>query len=456
MILLAIAGCSRYVLIHELSQDPQAYDPVTLEPVKPDGFLQRMKHFVFSKDVSLEGQRKDRINLLLLGQGGPGHDGPFLTDTIILASIRPSTNEVAMISIPRDLLVPIPDHGERKINHANAFGETVGPGKGPILAQQVVESVFGQPIHYHLRVDFKAFEELIDEVGGVRVTVERSFTDVEFPAPNDLYQTVSFQKGNQTMDGDTSLMFVRSRHGNNGEGSDFARSKRQQKIILALKEKILSFETLANPIRIAKIMDTLGEHIVTNMSFSDIITLMKKAKELKTDSIITLTLDSNPQGYLQNGVSSIGAFILEPTSGSFEEISLAIEQIFDVPPEVSIVKTPAQTPPDEEAQDKNEVIVAPLSEDIVEVQNGTWRAGLAARVKKQLQEQGYIVKEVGNTTERPYLTSGLYDLTKEAKSETLESLKHVLNIPIKETPPTGESGVTSTDILVILGEDFEE
>ena len=91
VILLAIAGCSRYVLIHELSQDPQAYDPVTLEPVKPDGFLQRMKHFVFSKDVSLEGQRKDRINLLLLGQGGPGHDGPFLTDTIILASIRPST-----------------------------------------------------------------------------------------------------------------------------------------------------------------------------------------------------------------------------------------------------------------------------------------------------------------------------------------------------------------------------
>lgn len=454
VLLIGGIGCVRLLFGEPVVQDPQAYDPVTLEPVKPEGFFQRVKHFVFAKDVKLEGQRKDRINILLLGQGGPGHDGPYLTDTIIIASIRPSTNELAMISIPRDLLVKIPEHGEQKINHANAFGESVGKDKGPILTQQVIEETFGQPIHYHVRVDFKAFEEMLDEVDGVTVEVDRSFTDTQYPGPNDTYQVVSFHKGLTTMDGETALQFVRSRHGNNGEGSDFARSKRQQKVILALKEKILSFETLANPVRLASILDTLGDHVVTNMQFSDMITFMKMAKDVDTNNIITLSLDSGPQGYLKNGVSAIGAFILEPVEGNFDSINYAIEQIFDAPPEVRIVETPKQEAPQ---IDKNPIAMqAPLTSDVVEVKNGTWRAGLAARIKKRLADLGYAVSGIGNTNERPYLKSGIYALTDEAKSETLQALKHELNIPLKEIPPLAESGATSTDILIILGEDFVE
>ena len=130
-------------------------------------------------------------------------------------------------------------------------------------------------LHYYLRMDFKAFEEIINEVGGITINVDNNFIDQLYPAANNEYQTIQFNKGIQTMDGKTALIFARSRHGNNGEGSDFARSKRQQKIILALKEKILSFSTLTNPIKINNIRKTLEKNIRTDIEFSDIMSLLK-------------------------------------------------------------------------------------------------------------------------------------------------------------------------------------
>src|SRR3989339_215931 len=188
-----------------------------------------------------------RVNVLLLGVGGEGHDGPNLTDTIIVASIELETNKIAMISIPRDLVVEIEDKGFWKINNANHFGEQKNPGHGGELVKNVVSQVIGVPIHYYIRVDFSGFEKLIDDLGGVKVEVDNSFIDYQFPAANYKYQVVSFDKGWQTMDGETALQFVRSRHGNNGEGSDFSRSKRQQKVITAVKERALSYRTLFSP-----------------------------------------------------------------------------------------------------------------------------------------------------------------------------------------------------------------
>jgi len=445
-VLLVLGGCVRYAMTTAIPQDPTSYDPITLEPKKPEGFLERIKHFVFSKEVKLEGERRDRINLLLLGQGGLGHDGPFLTDTIIIASIRPSTGEVAFTSIPRDLYVNIPGRGKRKINHANAFGEADNPGKGAELATRVIEETFSLDIDYYLRVDFKAFEELIDEVNGVRVNVEKKFIDIEYPAANDAYTSVSFQKGPQTMDGQTALEFVRSRHGNNGEGSDFARSKRQQKVLLALKEKILSFQTLANPIRIKNIIDTLGDHVTTDMQFSDMVAMMKLAKELDTSNIITLSLDNSSDGYLKNGITSDGAYILEPVAGNFEGINNAIEHIFDTPPEISITAAP-QIPDITKQKEKTLTI---------EIQNGTWRAGLGSRTRKRLEDVGLTVNTVGNTNERPYLTGGMYLLTDGLDNDKVTAIQEELHISQRNTPPSGESASTSTDILIILGEDFIE
>lgn len=442
--LVAVAGC-----VHTRSEgngDGLDYDPVTLEPIAPTGFFSKIKHFIFSKDVKLEGQRKDRINILLTGQGGIGHDGPFLTDTIIMASIKPSTGQVAFVSIPRDLYVPIPGHGKRKINHANAFGEANRQGSGPELTKQVVEEVLDEEISYFVRVDFQAFVDVIDAIDGVRVHVDRSFTDYEYPAPNHEYQTISFTKGPQTMDGDTALTFVRSRHGNNGEGSDFARSKRQQKVILALKEKLLSFSTVVNPAKLKGIYDTVSDNIATDMPFSDMIAMLKLSKELEADNIISLTLDNSPTGFLENGTASNGAFILVPSSGSFDEIQDKVEHIFDAPPTITQDNTP-----------KQQEIAKDYSDASVEILNGTWRAGLAARTKQRLSTANFSVDGLGNSVERPVAETTLYVLTKGTDPAIVDALVDTLSISNSDTRlPAGESAASSTDILIILGDDYIE
>jgi LCP family protein required for cell wall assembly len=442
---LFLTGCiGRTLISWSLPNDPRAYDPVTLEPLQPEGLLTRIKRLVFNHEEPLAGHKEDRINVLLLGMGGPGHDGPFLTDTMIIASFQPSTGEVAMISIPRDLGVNIPGHGWYKINHANAYGEVAQSGSGGALSSKVVSDTFGVDIHYYLRVDFKAVEDVIDDIDGITIDVETPFTDTEYPADNYLYQTISFKKGIQVMNGDIALKYARSRHGNNGEGSDFARAKRQQRMILALKEKVLSFETLANPIRIHNILDTLGNHISTNMNFSDIISMMKLAKQADLSNIKTVVLDTSVGGYLKNGYSPNGAFILAPTSGNFDEISALIEHIFDPETEnsnVEYIETPAQEQPD-----------IPIT--TVEVQNGTWRAGLAARAEKILEDDNIVVTTIGNTGERPVMESGIYILDPSGQTAA-QAIKATLNIPIKK-PTDVYTPTAGSHVLVILGEDFEE
>src|SRR3989344_3012704 len=104
--------------------------------------------------------KEERLNFLILGQGGTGHEGPYLTDTIILISIRPKTGDVVMLSIPRDLAVPVPGLGLRKVNAVNAVGESQEAGSGAALAANVIEQTFAVPIAGYVRIDFKGFVEL--------------------------------------------------------------------------------------------------------------------------------------------------------------------------------------------------------------------------------------------------------------------------------------------------------
>lgn len=426
------------------SNNPGDYDPVTLAPKEPENILKRLSNFVFKKDVALAGEQDDRINVLLMGMGGAGHDGPYLTDTMIIASVKPSTGEVAMVSIPRDLGVRIPGHGWYKINHASAFGEADRQNWGGAFATEVVEDTFNIDIHYYVRVDFKAFEEIIDEMGGITVNVDRSFTDTEFPAANHEYQVVSFSEGSQTMDGETALQYARSRHGNNGEGSDFARAKRQQKTLLAMKEKALSFETLANPVRINNIIDTLDSHITTNMEFSDIIALLRIGREANTDDITLLVLDNAVDGFLNAGTSPTGAFILSPKTGTFEMINKTIENIFEYEPGKQKNDTPVQE-------------VAPaFSSATLEVQNGTWIAGMAARTQSRLREINLEATTLGNTDTRPQPASAIVKLSSEPLTDIMIGLQAELGIPIKESIPAGVTAADGTDVLIILGEDFTE
>ena len=187
-----------------------------------------------------------RTNFLILGIGGGTHESPDLTDTIIFVSISPSSSPV-LLTIPRDLWVP---SLQAKINTAYHYGvEKAGTSGGLTLAKSAVSEIIDQPVDFAVVFDFATFSRVIDEIGGVDVQVERSFTDTQYPISgkeNDpcdecRYETISFSQGLQHMDGATALKFVRSCHSENlDEGTDFARSRRQTLVVEAIKTKLLS------------------------------------------------------------------------------------------------------------------------------------------------------------------------------------------------------------------------
>jgi len=203
--------------------------------------------------ISMDSLKKydNQVNILILGIAGLHYEGPDLSDSIIVASYNLSTNKLTTISVPRDVWS---DTLKDRINSAYAYGEAKQPGGGGLkLAKAEVEAIVGIPIQYAAVIDFDNFIQFIDTIGGVDVQVDRSFTDHQFPIPgkaDDLcggdpifacrYETVSFQAGSQHMDGKTALNFVRSRHAEGAEGNDFARNARQQKVIDAIKIKMIA------------------------------------------------------------------------------------------------------------------------------------------------------------------------------------------------------------------------
>ncbi len=405
---------------------------------KKPSFFTQLRNLILSPDKQLQGEADDRINILLLGIGGEGHDGPYLSDTILLLSIQPSTHQVASISIPRDLLVDIPGYGFGKINAADAVGESKQAGSGPILASQIIGKVINQPIQYYVRADFQAFKELVDEVGGVKIYVDKTFSDYQFPTYDYKYQTVSFEKGWQDMDGERALQFSRSRHGNNGEGSDFARSRRQQKLLLALKDKIFSADTFFNPGRLENIAGSLSNHIQTNIEPWEMLKFMKIAQKLDYENMINKVIDVGTNSPLLETFYN-GASVLVTRDDSFDEVQHIVQNIFSATPE------PAIPPPTEKTVSKNQPSII--------VQNGTWILGLAAKTKVALEEKGYLINDVGNASLRNYPKTTIYDLSLGRYTSQVEKLKNYLQAEIlKQLPP--ELMTSSTpDILIIVGED---
>lgn len=455
------SGINYYNRSHQT--DPAPTVGKTLQP-KQFSFLEKIKTFFFGPDQILKGEEKDRINILLLGMGGAGHDGPYLSDTNIIASIKPSTNEVAMISIPRDLGVKIPNYGFRKINHVNAFAEQEHPGEGGEYTRQFFSENFNISIDYYVRVNFKAFEEIINAVGGISVEVPRTFTDFTYPNPgkekgldcsgNDesspcRFLKITFEAGPRTLDGRTALMYSRSRHGGNGEGSDFARARRQQQVLTALKDKLLSFGTYTNPLTVKKMIDSVATHVQTNMEIPEIMSLAAIAKDVN-NNFKTLVIDDSPNGYLVP--SSQATYV--PRGGSFAAINTAIETIFNPTSTIPALGTiPSNT--------NNKPV---FSQAHIEIQNGTWHAGFASRIKKRLQDIGLSVNTVGNSLKRPIDTTTIYVL-KPLPDDILSLLSKELKASTTTTLPTWIINPTSTDgqkpfqpdseVVIILGNDLQ-
>jgi LCP family protein required for cell wall assembly len=393
-----------------------------------------------NKDKALRGETSDRINVLLLGMGGLGHEGPYLTDTIILVSIKPSKNKVALISIPRDLAVPMPGYGWYKINYANHFGEIKNPGHGSEFAVEVVNKTFDLPIDYYVRVDFAGFQKLIDELGGLKIYVDNAFVDNEFPRENisadgitytNGYQTISFRAGWQKMNGETALNYVRSRHGSNGESSDFARSKRQQKVLQAIKDQALSFTTFLSYHKVNALLDFYKNHINTNLNAWEIFKLIRMAKKVNDGNVASLVLEDGPNAPLY-ATNIKGQFLLLPRDMSFFQLQQMVKYIFE---------------PDKMAKAGEKIKL--------EVQNGTKIEGLAYKTMIELKNKGYDVVKIGNCVRQDFEKTVIYDLTSGQEQDALEDLKSKLNANVSIDKPDWlfVEPNAKIDFLIILGQD---
>ncbi|HRI06123.1 MAG TPA: LCP family protein [Candidatus Dojkabacteria bacterium] len=251
-------------------------------------------------------------NVLLVGIDSRGDKSKLQnTDTMIIASYNYDTGNTVMYSIPRDLYVEIPAEPKgyfQKINAMYATGEKRSKGGGFAFLEKAIKNTTGLEIQYHAMIDLQGFKKIIDTLGGVTVNVENSFTDTCYPLDGTektkyfcallpgMAQTISFKEGPQTMNGTVALQYARSRHAAGTEGSDFARGRRQQRVLIAVKDKVLSSGTLLNPQKVLEILDALEK----NLTLSTFTT-----EEIQAAINIGLKQKENP--------GKVFSFVLEPS-----------------------------------------------------------------------------------------------------------------------------------------------
>lgn len=243
-------------------------------------------------------------NFLIVGIDTRPDSGGLNTDTMMVVSYNYDTNNLVMISVPRDLTVDVGNGSYNKINSVYYFGEAKEKGTGLKVLQDKISQVTGIDIQYYAMVNYDAFVDIIDAVGGVDINVEKSFKDVCYPSTKgekgsylancgeyakSYWKTVSFAEGVQHMDGETALEFSRSRHGtytdSGADVTDYGRAAHQQQVLLAIKDKVLSTSTLTSPKALMGIISSVADNIkISSFTISDIQAAINLAKKFNDDN----------------------------------------------------------------------------------------------------------------------------------------------------------------------------
>ena len=273
-------------------------------------------------------QDPDRINALLLGIRGEGEaDGGLLTDGIMIVSLQKSTGKVALISVPRDLYLQMPGEAKyEKINAAYAIG-LEKYGNGLDYVKKTLAYVSGLHIDYATEVNFEALKDIVDLMGGVTIYLENKFVeDRQWLCDKNGQNCLPFvlEAGKQNLNGDAALLYVRSRFSSN----DFDRARRQQQVLLAIKDKVLSLGILSDPLKVGGIIDVLSKNVKTDVGPWEIPELLKLANKAKTESIIRRVFENTPEGLLYETKIN-GIYVLLPIEGNFSKIREACQNIFN-------------------------------------------------------------------------------------------------------------------------------
>lgn len=375
-------------------------------------------------------------NALIIGVDTRENGNYANTDTMIFLSYNHTTHNIVMISVPRDFLVETDKttHWYNKINGVYSYNESLKQGSGLEALKTTIEEVVGQQIQYYAMVDFKAFTQIIDAVGGIDVNVENSFTDYYYLDST----TVSFTAGPQTMDGETALKYARSRKSlDNGEGTDYARARRQQKVISALQEKIISTDTLANPKTLIQILSSISDSIkVSEFTQDDIIAALTIGKDM-----------------LQNGNKHY-SFVLDPASGNSQLIEVKGDPNveYTIGPKLGLGKY------DDIHEYVNLVLTKPAiyaENPIVYVYNtGLGASGTTLKVNQLKKEYPYI------NILQSYANIGTYSgvtifSTTEGFSESVKELSTFLNTQNTIKPETITTKFNYEGVAILFGEENE-
>lgn len=392
----------------------------------------------------LKGEDQGRVNILLAGNSADdvGHNGGELTDSIMILSLDTKNQKAFMLSVPRDLYVPIEGNGHSKINSAYVYGkqqkfsESGYPDGGMGLLEKTIHDNMGVTVNYYALINYAALRDAVNAVGGVTVTINSGSAcglydpSIDWTTHGPL---VDLSNGTHTLNGEQALGLARARGDARGScgyaKSDFTRTQNQRMLLLALKNKVFTTGVIANPIKVSKLFDSFGRNVKTDMQLSEVRRLNDLLKGVDNSKIKSYGLDDiNGKSYLTSYRTASGQSALIPAAGidDFSDIKQVLRRLMSTSKVV---------------QEDAKVVVL----------NGTSQYGLAGKNETLLENRNISVSQVADAAST---TSSTYIISKpnSTKQATLSVLKTLYGTRVTTNNPYA-SLYKDADFIVVLGED---
>jgi polyisoprenyl-teichoic acid--peptidoglycan teichoic acid transferase len=337
-----------------------------------------------------------------------------------------------MLSIPRDLWVPIPGFQQGRINTANQLGDAYElPGGGPALAARTVEAAFGIPVDKYVRVNFDFFLHAVDVLApdGIEVCPNEVIDDPKYPDAGYGTIHVRFEAGCQHLNSERLLQYARTRA---TEGGDFDRARRQQEVLKSIQREFLSVGGIANFITQAPILwNELSGKVVTNLSFEEVLALANFASQMRSEDITSGVIDA---AYTQFATTAQNDQVLVPR---YARIGTLIQQVFNPRPNMTLADLRT------EAEREGASIV---------VYNNTTISGLAANTRDWLASRQVSVQTIGSIEVPTSTDTVIRDYT--GNPMTARYLAALLGLSESRIQASSD-GLTSADIMIVVGPDIQ-
>jgi LCP family protein required for cell wall assembly len=399
----------------------------------------------FLHSTPLKGEDRGRVNIMIAGVSSddPGHQGANLTDSIMLVSLDTRHHKATLLSIPRDLWVQIPGYGHAKINTANVFGnrnhfsQSGYPSGGMGLLEETIHQELKIPVDYYAKINYSAFRDTVNAVGGIKVKIHSSDPRGLFDPNINKHDggPLRLSNGVHKLDGQTALNLARARGDPCGCGrvaygfahSDFTRTQHQRQMLVAVKQKIASPSVIANPLKLGKLFDALGDNVKTDFHPSELRRLYDLTKQIGNKAITSANLNKlNGKNLLKGYTSPDGESALIPQAGydNFQQIDLQLNRLLSNNP---VVKEAAK----------------------VVVLNGGHITGLASHESNVLTGKGLSVQGVGNARHQ-YAHTKIINQSNGKKPATLKALKKRYGTTVTTQ---SDPSYPHANFVIILGQD---